>query len=727
MQQPDRRMGGPPGAPQNANGEPPRGWLRRNLMWLLLLVPLLWVIFLIWQPGTSAGEAVSYSLFMNQVQADNVASVTLTDNSVTGTFKTPVKSDQQPSQTSKQFTTTIPNLNSENTVPLLRQHNVKINVNQDTNNNLLMNLLFQWGPIVLIGVLLFWMFRRAGAAQGNIFSFGQSRAKVYVGGKTKTTFADVAGVDEAKADLEEVVDYLKNPLRYSRLGGRLPKGILLVGPPGTGKTLLAKAVAGEADVPYFSMSGSEFVEMLVGVGASRVRDLFDRAKKASPCIVFIDELDAVGRQRGAGLGGGNDEREQTLNQILVEMDGFDARQAVIVLAATNRPDVLDPALLRPGRFDRQVVVDRPDRTGREAIFVVHTRGMPLGPDINVEVRARAPPGMVGADIANICNEAALLAARRNHDRVEMKDFEDAIDRIMMGAQRPLLLDAEERRVIAYHEGGHALVALLTPEGDAVHKVTIVPRGQALGVTQIMPLDDRHNYPKGYLLARIAVGLGGRVAEQVALGEITTGAENDLQNVSALAREMVMRWGMSQRVGTVFFGREREVFLGREMSLGQQRDFSEETAAAIDDEVRRIIEQRYRYVELLLTRYRPLLDEIARRLLEKEVLEASELRQIVAGVAPAEVVQLWDEVRRQQQAGEPLRHERIGGEPSPLYAAGNGSNGAGSGAGSGSAAPSGAHGDTAPPAGQAQEAAGGSPAPNAPGSDGERPWVVQQGC
>ena len=735
MQQPDRRRGGPPGTPQNPNGEPQRSWLQRNLLWLLLLLPLLWVIFLVWQPGSSSGEPVSYSLFMNQVQADNVASVTLTDNAVTGAFKTAVKSDQN-GKTSTQFTTTIPSLNSENTVPLLRQHNVKINVVNSNNDNLLLNLLFQWGPIVLIGILLFWMFRRAGAAQGNIFSFGQSRARIYMGGKTKTTFADVAGVDEAKADLEEVVDYLKNPTRYSRLGGRLPKGILLVGPPGTGKTLMAKAVAGEADVPYFSMSGSEFVEMLVGVGASRVRDLFDRAKKAAPCIIFIDELDAVGRQRGAGLGGGNDEREQTLNQILVEMDGFDARQAVIVLAATNRPDVLDPALLRPGRFDRQVVVDRPDRTGREAIFVVHTRGMPLGPDINVEVLARATPGMVGADIANICNEAALLAARRNRDRVEMKDFEDAIDRIMMGAQRPLLLAADERRVIAYHEGGHALVALLTPEGDAVHKVTIVPRGQALGVTQIMPLDDRHNYPKGYLLARIAVGLGGRVAEQVALGEITTGAENDLQNVSGLAREMVMRWGMSQRVGTVFFGREREVFLGREMSLGQQRDFSEETAAAIDDEVRRIIEERYRYVELLLTRYRPLLDEIARRLLEKEVLEAAELRQIVAGVSPAEVVQLWDEVRRQQQAGEPLPHERTGVGGAPIYSASGGNSGSATNSGNGTgistttAPPGDAHATSATNTteGQPHDASGSTSAssPGTPGVDGERPWVVRQG-
>jgi cell division protease FtsH len=381
------------------------------------------------------------------------------------------------------------------------------------------------------------------------------------------------------------------------------------------------------------MSGSEFVEMLVGVGASRVRDLFDKAKKNAPCIIFIDELDAVGRQRGAGLGGGNDEREQTLNQILVEMDGFDARQAIVVMAATNRPDVLDPALLRPGRFDRRVVVDRPDWRGREEILKVHTRGLPLGPDVNLEILARATPGMVGADLANLCNEAALLAARRNLEVINMESFDNALDRIMIGAVRPLLLSPDERKVIAYHEGGHALVAMLTPDGDPVHKVTIIPRGQALGVTQIMPSDDRHNYSRKYLLARIAWGLGGRVAEQVALGEVTTGAENDFQNVTGLAREMVTRWGMSQRVGTVFLGAEREVFLGREMSMGQQRDYSEHTASMIDEEVRKIIESRYHYTEAVLTTRRDILDKIAEMLLEKETVEGIELRKLVEGILP----------------------------------------------------------------------------------------------
>ncbi len=642
MQQPNRQN--PPNGAPNTPGSPgntpsPRQTLvRRYLPFLAGAAVLLWIIFVVFSSGSNNGEAVSYSFFTNQVKAGNVKEVTLSGNSVTGVFKKAVRSDTSNSTDTK-FNTTIPNLPSEDTVPLLQQYGVKTNVSNSSSSDFWWSLIGYFGPVLLIGFGFWWLLRRTSQAQGGIFSFGQSRARMYMGGKTQTTFADVAGVDEAKADLEEVVDFLKNPTRYSRLGGKLPKGVLLVGPPGTGKTLLAKAVAGEADVPFFSMSGSEFVEMLVGVGASRVRDLFDKAKKAAPCIIFIDELDAVGRQRGAGLGGGNDEREQTLNQILVEMDGFDPRQAIIVVAATNRPDVLDPALMRPGRFDRQVVVDRPDRVGREAILMVHTRGMPLANDVDLNILARGTPGMVGADLANICNESALLAARRNHNLVTMSDFEDAIDRVMMGAARPLLLSPEERQVIAYHEGGHALVALLTPGADGVRKVTIVPRGQALGVTQIMPVDDRHNYPRSYLLNRIAVGLGGRVAEQVALGEITTGAENDLQNVTNLAREMVTRWGMSGRIGTVFFGRERDVFLGREMSLGSQREYSEETASAIDDEVHQIIAERYAYVQMLLTKYRPLLDEIARRLLEKEVVEEAELKAIVAAVPASEVMEL----------------------------------------------------------------------------------------
>jgi cell division protease FtsH len=607
---------------------------------VLVSLAVLWLFSLFWQGGLGQGstEPVSYTYFLNQAAAGHVVSITVDNgnNGVTGVFRMPIPSDINKGQKTTNFTTTIPAVGNENPIPTLRQEGVQVKVNNsNTGSSFWLSLLLQLLPIAVIVGAIFWLSRRAGATQQGIFSFGQSKARLYLGGKTKTTFADVAGVDEAKEELAEVVDFLKNPGRYQRLGGKIPKGMLLVGPPGTGKTLLARAVAGEADVPFLSMSGSEFVEMLVGVGASRVRDLFDKAKKSAPCIVFIDELDAVGRQRGAGLGGGNDEREQTLNQILVEMDGFDPRQAIVVMAATNRPDVLDPALLRPGRFDRRVVVDRPDWRGREAILMVHTRGLPLAPDVDLSKLARATPGMVGADLANLSNEAALLAARRNQDSINMESFDNALDRIMIGAVRPLLLSPAERKVIAYHEGGHALVALLTPGGDPVHKVTIIPRGQALGVTQIMPADDRHNYPRSYLLARIAWGLGGRVAEEVALGEITTGAENDFQNVTGLAREMVTRWGMSQRIGTVFFGNEREVFLGREMSMAQQRDYSEQTASVIDEEVRRIIENRYQYVETVLTDHRDVLDRIAELLLERETLEETELLKLVIGVEPVD--------------------------------------------------------------------------------------------
>ena len=443
-------------------------------------------------------------------------------------------------------------------------------------------------------------------------------------------YLDVGGVDEAIAELVEIVEFLKAPARYQRLGGKIPKGVLHVGPTGTGKTLLAKAVAGEANVPFFSMSASEFVEMLVGVGASRVRDLFESAKKNTPCIIFVDELDAVGRQRGAGLGGGNDEREQILNQILVEMDGFNPREAIIVLSATNRPDVLDSALLRPGRFDRQIVVDRPDRAGREAILRVHVRHVPLAADVKLDVIASSTVGMVGADLANLVNEAALAAARRNLDQVTQACFEEAMGRIMMGAERPLVLSQEERGVIAYHESGHALVALLMPGADAVHKVTIVPRGQTLGVTQIVPIDERHNYPRTVLLARLAVGLGGRVSEELEFGEITTGAENDLQHVTQVAREMVTRWGMSPRLGTVFLGGEPEVFLGREVGLKERQSYSERTTALIDEEVQQLISERYNYVHHLLSEHREELERLAHALLEQESLDEQQLQRLVKG-------------------------------------------------------------------------------------------------
>ena len=618
----------PPAEPQGQQPKP-SGFKWTTLLWLLLIVLLvLWFVpSLLGQGGSQNTETVTYSTFVAQIGANNVKSVTITDYTVTGVFNSPVLSFDGTTK-STQFTTTVPQFGNNDLIALLQAHQVAITVQSSSGASFWLNLLIYVGPIVLMIVFFWWISRRATSAQSGIFSFGKSRARLYMGGKTKTTFADVAGVDEAKTELAEVVEFLKSPGRFERLGGKIPKGILLVGAPGTGKTLLARAVAGEADVPFFSMSGSEFVEMLVGVGASRVRDLFDTAKKSTPCIIFIDELDAVGRERGAGLGGGNDEREQTLNQILVEMDGFDPHTAIVVLAATNRPDVLDSALLRPGRFDRQVVVDRPDRAGRLAILRVHARGVPLASNVHLDVIAAATVGMVGADLANLVNEAALTAARHNLDQVTQTCFEEAMDRIMLGAERPLILSKEERRVTAYHESGHALVALLTPGADPVQKVTIVPRGQSLGATHIVPLDDRHNYARAYLLARLAMGLGGRVAEEQEIGEITTGAENDLKDVTQLARQMVTRWGMSQRLGAVFLGGEEEVFLGREVGLREQHSYSEQTAALIDEEVQQIISERYTYVQHLLSQHREELGCIAQALLERESLGAEQLQQLL---------------------------------------------------------------------------------------------------
>ena len=615
--------------PGQQSAQPQRPRWTSWLLWLVLaILALIWLLPSFLGQGGSSNEAVTYTTFLAQVNANNVRSVTITDYTVTGVFKAPVPSSDGTTK-STQFTTTVPQFGNADLIALLQAHHVAIDVQSSGGASFWLNLLIFVGPILLMIVFFWWMSRRVTNAQSGIFSFGKSRARLYLGnGKTKTTFADVAGVDEAKIELAEIVEFLKAPARFQKLGGRMPRGILLVGAPGTGKTLLAKAIAGEANVPFFSMSGSEFVEMLVGVGASRVRDLFDTAKKSAPCIIFIDELDAVGRQRGAGLGGGNDEREQTLNQVLVEMDGFDPHTAIIVLAATNRPDVLDPALLRPGRFDRQVVIDRPDRLGREAILRVHARGVPLAPDVKLNLIAASTVGMVGADLANLVNEAALTATRHNLEQVTQACFEEAMDRIMMGAERPLILSKEERRVIAYHEGGHALVALLTPGTDPVQKVTIVPRGQALGATKIVPLDDRHNYARAYLLARLAVGLGGRVAEEQEIGEITTGAENDLKEVTQLAREMVTRWGMSERLGAVFLGGEQEVFLGREVGLREREGYSEQTAALIDEEVQQLIGERYRSVQHLLSQHREELGRIAQALLEHESLDAQQLQRLL---------------------------------------------------------------------------------------------------
>ncbi len=495
--------------------------------------------------------------------------------------------------------------------------------------NALINIL-PW--IFLIGVWLFFMRRmQAGAAGGpkGLFSFGKSRARMINENSVRINFSDVAGADEAKYELQEVIEFLKEPGKFQRLGGKIPRGVLLLGPPGTGKTLLARAVAGEAGVPFFSISGAEFVEMFVGVGASRVRDLFDNAKKNSPCIVFIDEIDAVGRQRGAGLGGGHDEREQTLNQLLVEMDGFEQGSTVIIIAATNRPDVLDPALLRPGRFDRQIVVDRPDVKGRMGILKVHTRNIPLDPDVDLETLAKGTPGLAGAELANLVNEAALYAARRNMKTVSMHDFEQAKDKVMMGMERKSLIISEaEKRMTAYHEAGHVLVAKMIPEADPVHKVTIIPRGRALGVTTYLPIDEKHTYSKPYLEAMIAYAMGGRAAELIIFNQLTTGAGNDIERATSLARKMVCEWGMSQLGPLTFGSKQEEIFLGRE--IAQHRDYSEQTAVAIDEAVKEIVTGGMKRAEAILHAHREILDRLAEGLLEREILDSEEIDLLIRG-------------------------------------------------------------------------------------------------
>jgi cell division protease FtsH len=481
--------------------------------------------------------------------------------------------------------------------------------------------------ILLIGVWIFFM-RQVQVGGGKALAFGKSRARILNKEQNRVTFRDVAGIDEAKEELKEIIDFLKDPKKFTKLGGRIPKGVLLVGAPGTGKTLLARAIAGEADVPFFSISGSDFVEMFVGVGASRVRDLFVQGKKNAPCLIFIDEIDAVGRHRGAGLGGGHDEREQTLNQLLVEMDGFESNEGVILISATNRPDVLDPALLRPGRFDRQVVVPIPDIKGREAILRVHTRKNPISKDVTLEVLARGTPGFTGADLENMVNEAALLAARYSKSKIEMKDFEDAKDKVLMGTERKsMLITEEEKRNTAYHEAGHALVAMLTPGTDPIHKVTIIPRGRSLGLTQQLPEDDRYNYSKDYLLKKISILLGGRVAEELVLNQQSTGAKQDIEQSTDLARKMVCEWGMSEKMGPLTFGqKEEQIFLGRE--IAQHRDYSEKTAQEIDQEVRSIVSECFERAQAILTENVKLLHKLATTLLEKEVLDSHQIQLLI---------------------------------------------------------------------------------------------------
>jgi cell division protease FtsH len=631
-----------PQAPKNGGngnngGPPPRvtgtALIVRSLI-IIGVILLGWYLFQYFFTQNSSSNTpnvieVPYSTFYQQVEASNVKNVTFQGQDANGNFIKPITVTDASTGTSKNGTafhfTQLPN-GDPNLITVLNANHVTYTAIPPADNNTVINVLINFLPWILVIAVFFFIARRATQGQQNIFSFGKSKAKVILEDKPSTTFDDVAGVDESKNDLVEVVEFLKTPAKFQRLGGKIPRGILLVGPPGTGKTLLARAVAGEAGVPFFSMSGSEFVEVLVGVGASRVRDLFDQAKKASPSIIFIDEIDAVGRQRGSSINS-NDEREQTLNQLLVEMDGFDVRQAVVVIAATNRPDGLDKALLRPGRFDRRVTVERPDWNGRLAILKIHSKGVPLASDVDLITIARATPGMVGADLANLINEAALLAARRNLDSVTQSCFDEALDKILIGAERPLILSEDDLNVVAYHESGHALTGLLTENVDPVTKVTIVPRGQALGVTQYSPLDDRYNYSKEYLEAQLVTALGGRAAEQVAIGQITTGAENDLQRVTAIARQMVARWGMSERLGTISYSEREDPFAGTALATGS-REYSEKTATVIDEEVNRIVKWAYDQAVKLLTDHRETLDRIAKALRLHETLDAKHLRSIM---------------------------------------------------------------------------------------------------
>ncbi|CUU03459.1 cell division protease FtsH [Candidatus Thermokryptus mobilis] len=527
------------------------------------------------------------------------------------------------------FVVFLPNASDSKVIDEWTRRGIKFNFVKESDQWL--NALLSIIPWILLIFIWFLIMRRMqGNATRNIFTFGKSRARILTNNIPKVTFNDVAGVDEAKEELKEIIEFLKDPGKFQRLGGKIPKGVLLLGPPGTGKTLLAKAVAGEAGVPFLSISGAEFVEMFVGVGASRVRDLFEQAKKLAPCIVFIDEIDAVGRHRGAGLGGGHDEREQTLNQLLVEMDGFEENSGIIVIAATNRPDILDPALLRPGRFDRQIVVDRPDVKGRLEILKVHTRRLPLAPDVNLEIIARSTPGFSGADLANLVNEAALLAARKNHNLVTMQDFEEAKDKVMMGIQRKnVAISEKEKRITAYHESGHVLVAKMLPEADPVHKVTIIPRGRALGVTTYLPIDERHTYSKEYLEALITYALGGRAAEKIIFNSLTTGAADDLEKATTIARKMVCEWGMSERLGPLTYGtKEEEIFLGKEITRHQ--NYSEQTAILIDEEVKRIVITCMERAEKILLENIDALHRLARALLERETLTGDEIDKIIKG-------------------------------------------------------------------------------------------------
>jgi cell division protease FtsH len=589
------------------------------VFWLVIVLSavLLWQVVKAGSSGPKE-KPINFSEFMSDVDQGKIADVSITGTEVRGKFKDDPKQG---------FNTTVPP-NYPDMYKTLRDKGVNITVHDVTSGSWptwLLNL----APLILLGALWFFMIRQMQTGGNKALSFGKSKARLLSMQQKKVTFKDVAGVDEAKEELKEIIEFLREAQKFQKLGGRIPKGVLLVGPPGTGKTLLARAVAGEANVPFFSISGSDFVEMFVGVGASRVRDLFEQGKKNAPCIIFIDEIDAVGRHRGAGLGGGHDEREQTLNQLLVEMDGFESNEGVILIAATNRPDVLDPALLRPGRFDRRVVVARPDVKGREEILRVHTRKIPIADDVDLSILARGTPGFSGADLANMVNEAALNAARCNRKLVLMYDFELAKDKVLMGAERKsMVMSDEEKKLTAFHEAGHAIVAALMKHSDPLHKVTIIPRGMALGVTMQLPVDDKHTYHKEYLETRLAIMMGGRIAEEICLNTMTTGAGNDIEQATELARKMVCEFGMSQ-LGPITFGKKDEqIFLGRE--LQQHRDFSEDTAIKIDQEVRRFVDTGYKAAWQIISDNRPALNKIAAALLEREVIDAKDIQMILEG-------------------------------------------------------------------------------------------------
>ena len=622
----------------------------KTLIFWAILICLVVLLFAVVRTGQGSHEQqITFTEFLTKVQEGQVKEVTITGGEVHGSYQNP----------SLKLRTFIP-INYPDLYKQLQEHAVNVEIKDNSSGNWV-SILINLSPFIVIFAFWIFMMRQMQSGGNKALSFGKSRARLHSTQQKKVTFKDVAGVEEAKEELQEIIEFLREPQKFQKLGGRIPKGVLLIGPPGTGKTLLARAIAGEASVPFFSISGSDFVEMFVGVGASRVRDLFEQGKKNAPCIVFIDEIDAVGRHRGAGLGGGHDEREQTLNQLLVEMDGFESNEGVILVAATNRPDVLDPALLRPGRFDRRVVVGRPDVQGREAILRVHTKKIPLSDNVDLSVLGRGTPGLAGADLANLVNEAALNAARQNRKVVTMFDFETAKDKILMGAERKsLILSDAEKRNTAYHEAGHALVAAVLPEADPLHKVTIIPRGMALGVTMQLPIDDKHSYSKDYLLAQVAILMAGRIAEEKFLHHMTTGAGNDIERASELVRKMVCEWGMSE-LGPLSFGKkEEQIFLGREIT--QHRDYSEETAIRIDEQVKKLVQGCYDTAAGVIDERAEALAKIAETLLEREILDGDEVMQLIKGepLAPFTSSRGKDPEEHVQQVLRPESGRRVPG-------------------------------------------------------------------